>query len=81
MSHLKDETVTMCISLLREFINQTPGMENTKGVAVLALNQLHRITGGTDTGDPIDGSEPPLFTEIICEGHPRADGAPSPDFP
>lgn len=81
MNQLKNETVTKCISLLREFINQTPGMKNTKGVAILALNQLHRVTAGTDTGDPVDISDPPLFTEILCEGHPRADGTPSPDLP
>lgn len=85
MINLKEAAVTKCFSLLREFINQTPGTENKKEIATLALNQLQRVTAGTVTGDTIDenigGNESPLFTEILCEGRPRADGTPPPNYP
>jgi len=38
MSQLKDENVTKCVSLLREFIEEASVQGSKKGVAVLALN-------------------------------------------
>jgi hypothetical protein len=62
MSHLKDESLKKCISLLREFIHESPA--GKKGTAMLALEHLQKITAGTDT---------PVMT---CATRPRADGTP-----
>jgi len=47
MKQLKNETVNTCVSLLREYIEKT-SLNNKKETAILALNQLHTITAGTD---------------------------------
>ena len=52
MKNLKDVTVTRCLDLLGNFINESQGMDNNKGLAVLALNQLKRVTAG-NSGDPL----------------------------
>jgi len=64
MSHLRDESLKQCFSLLREFIEKAP-QDSRKGTATLALHQLQRITAGT--------TDPP---ESTCIGRPRADGTP-----
>ena len=64
MSHLKDESLKKCVSLLREFINEAP-LGSKKGTAILALNQLQKITAGTST------------SFMTCATRPRADGSPS----
>jgi len=46
MSQLKDENVTKCVSLLREFIEEASVQGNKKGVAILALSHLQKITAG-----------------------------------
>jgi hypothetical protein len=63
MSHLKKETVNKCISLLREYIEQT-ALNNKKEIAGLALNQLQKITAGTGSDDP----DP----DPSCHGRPTA---------
>jgi hypothetical protein len=63
MSHLKDENLKKCVSLLREFIDGVPS-SSKKGIAMLALDQLQKITAGTDT------------SELICATRPRVDGTP-----
>ena len=57
MRHLKNETVNTCFSLLREYIDET-SLNNKKETAILALNQLHAITAGTD------------FQTETCHGRP-----------
>ena len=67
MSRLKIENVNKCISLLREYIEET-SLENRKEIAILALNQLQTITAGIDPGNgPAAG-----FNLLSCEGKPRA---------
>lgn len=55
MSKLKQENVKKCVSLLREFVEESSALDTKKEKAILALNQLQRITAGTDpamgTGD------------------------------
>lgn len=65
MSNLKSENVNKCISLLREYLAETPAAKK-KGSAVLALNQLQRITAGT-----IDTT---VYSGDSCDGKPRANG-------
>jgi len=62
MSHLKDESLKKCVSMLREFIRETKS--GKKGTALLALDQLQKITAGTGTSD------------LICATRPRVDGTP-----
>jgi hypothetical protein len=50
MSNLKAESLNKCVSLLREFIDES-GDGSKKGIAALALNQLERITAGNDCND------------------------------
>ena len=70
MTNLKNESLNKCFSLLREFIDDGSGEGNKKEIAVLALNQLQRITAGTEpTGG---GSQTPMGPE--CSSQPRADG-------
>ncbi len=67
MSRLKAKNVEKCFSLLREFIDEVEGLNNKKGIAILALNHLQKITAG-DGGGTTTNSGPQ------CDGHPRADG-------
>jgi len=61
MSRLKNENLNKCVSLLREFIDEVPS-SSKKRIATLALDQLQKITAGTET----------VF--LICATRPRADG-------
>jgi hypothetical protein len=71
MSHLKNENVNQCFSLLREYLNEGPS-NNKKGAAILALDHLQKITAGTDfQGASFDGSQV-LF--LGCNGKPKVDG-------
>jgi hypothetical protein len=90
MKDLKKATVTKCVSLLREFIEETQGKSNKKEFAVLALDQLQRVTAGiTSGGDPIcietplidgapstSGSQSTSGGDPICIETPLIDGAP-----
>jgi hypothetical protein len=49
MGSLKAENLKKCVSLLREFIDESSEANNKKGIAKLALEQLQRITAGTET--------------------------------
>lgn len=60
MSRLKKDNMKKCFSLLREFIDEAP-QGGKKGSAVLALDQLQRITAGGGTPVP------------TCTGRPRAE--------
>jgi hypothetical protein len=69
MSRLKAENLKKCVSLLREFIDDASKEDNKKEIAILALNQLQRITAGSDPngggGSTMGGPE--------CFSRPRAD--------
>ncbi len=67
MSNLKAKNLNKCFSLLREFIDEAQTLNNKKGVAILALDHLQKITAG-DGGGTTTNSGPQ------CDGHPRADG-------
>ena len=69
MNRLKDENVTQCVSLLREFIDEASSPDNKKRNAVLALNHLQTITAGTDSKVPGTYSTP-------CVDTPRINGVP-----
>lgn len=61
MKRLKEQNVSKCFSLLREFINET-SLSSKKEMAVLALNQLQKISAGTGNQDTTSG----------CHGRPMA---------
>ena len=64
MNTLKSENLKKCLSILRGFIDESPrGCK--KGIAVLALDQLQRITAGDGGGDSNNGND--------CNGKPRID--------
>lgn len=65
MSYLKRENLKRCFSLLREFVEESAVVDNKKGTAILALNQLQKVMAGADatTNDPDPG----------CLGRPIAD--------
>lgn len=65
MSQLGKETVTRCVSLLREYIDEAP-LSSKKETAVLALDQLQKITAGTGSQDSNNN------VILICAGRPRA---------
>ncbi len=65
MSHLKKEMANKCFSLLREYINET-SLSSKKETAVLALDQLQKITAGTDSQDSTNNMT------LQCLGRPRA---------
>ena len=67
MRKLRAESLNKCLSLLREFIEESPVQDNKKGIANLALGQLQKITAGTD----------PLPSGGNCSSIPRIDGSPS----
>jgi len=69
MSHLKNENLNKCFSLLREYLNEGPA-NNKKGSAILALEHLQKITAGTDSQGASLGSTSALF----CTGRPRLNG-------
>lgn len=49
MKQLKAENVTTCVSLLKGFINDAQALSSEKTIAVLALDQLKRVTAGTES--------------------------------
>jgi hypothetical protein len=69
MSYLKNDNVNKCVSLLREYI-ETPS-NNKKQIAVLALDQLQKVSAGSASGID-DGS-----AEVVgmsCTERPKANG-------
>jgi len=61
MRSLKAENIKKCVSLLQEFIEASQEEHNKRGMALLALEQLQKITAGIISPGP------------QCKGHPRAD--------
>lgn len=82
MSNLKKENVSKCVSLLREFIDGADSQNSNKGIAVLALDQLERITAGATDESPSACTDIPRalgeagYTETAspCTDIPRALG-------
>jgi hypothetical protein len=66
MSKLKHDSVTKCISLLREYIDET-SLTGKKEIAVLALSQLQQITAGTDS----------QVDTLRCHGRPMVNVNPT----
>jgi hypothetical protein len=64
MSKLKSENLEKCLSILRGFIDESQ-QDGKKGIAVLALDQLQRITAGDGGGGSTNGGD--------CESLPRID--------
>lgn len=82
MSNLKKENVNKCFSLLSEFIEGVGSENSNKGIALLALNQLEKITAGA-TEEPSSactsipraiGEASNLEAESACTSIPRAIG-------
>lgn len=48
MNHLNDGTLKRCISLLREYVEESKVQDHKKGTAILTINQLQKIIAGTD---------------------------------
>jgi hypothetical protein len=67
MSNLKVENSKKCLSILRQFINETSSPAKSKEVVILAINHLQKVTAGTD----IVLNE----TDFTCTGRPRAEAA------
>lgn len=63
MSHLKKEMVDKCLSLLRDYIDET-SLSSKKESAILVLNQLQKITAGKNYPTPL----------LNCSARPRAAG-------
>lgn len=64
MSKLKKENVKKCVSLLREFVEESSALDNKKERAILALNQLQKITAGTDSSGALGD------VSFFCMGRP-----------
>jgi hypothetical protein len=69
MSRLKNENLKKCVSLLREFIDETTSSGEKKEMAILALHQLQNITAGSD---PTGGGGSTILGPV-CSSRPRAD--------
>jgi len=72
MSNLKAQNLKKCFSLLREFIDES-SQSSKKGISMLALNQLQKITAGTNSTGSSDGSNPTDGPRSICQTRPRAE--------
>ncbi len=73
MSHLKEKNVKKCVSLLREYIDAT-APNHQKESAILALNQLQKITAGTDSTGSSNSSNPTDGLRSLCQTRPKGDG-------
>jgi len=72
MKQLNGENVKKCMSLLKEFIDQSMTGDGQKRIAVLALEQLQKINAGS--GDTDKDNSVILGFDPLCYGRPRADG-------
>ena len=64
MSKLKVENSKKCLSILRQFVEETSSSGKSKDLAILAINHLQKITAGTDI--VLAG------IDFTCTGRPRA---------
>lgn len=69
MSHLKKEMANKCFSLLREYIDEAP-LSSKREAAVLALEQLQKITAGTHSQNSINSGSNTVMLD--CAHKPRA---------
>ena len=69
MTSLRNKNVTKCFSLLREYLEGAP-QDGKKGSAILALDQLQKITAGVGTQDSQATTDSPL-----CISKPLANGS------
>jgi hypothetical protein len=65
MNRLKNETTQKCLSLLRDFIEESSSLNSKKGIAVLALSQLQRVTAGSSPDEPEPGCKPSPRIPVI----------------
>ncbi|MCP4153092.1 MAG: hypothetical protein GY757_35500 [bacterium] len=76
MSHLKENNLDKCFTLLREYLDEAPpGSKNQN--ARLALNQLQIITAGKSHGNTSGPGRPILVIYSGCNGIPKADAGPT----
>lgn len=69
MNSLKKENLKKCFSLLKEYLDEAP-LNKKKGGAVLALEQLQKITAGVGSQDI-----PAVSYGPVCINKPRASGS------
>lgn len=67
MTKLKKENVKKCVSLLREYVEESSALDIKKERAILALDHLQKITAGTDSAIAIG------VVSFFCLGRPRID--------
>lgn len=75
MGKLKSENYNICMSLLKEFIVEASVEGEKRERAILALEQLRRITAGADIQDnPVVLGDDVVIgdVEFMCTGRPRA---------
>jgi hypothetical protein len=80
MSRLKIENSKACFLVLREFIDDAPLVGSEKEKAILALEQLQKITAGAGSADGSDdGSDPEIVVvesdSAGCLDRPRILGS------
>jgi len=84
MGRIKNDISNKCLSILRQYVNESDSNHNNKESALLALHQLQQITGGKNSDpndipvvtDPNKEPEPETLLDSTCIGRPRADGTP-----
>jgi hypothetical protein len=64
MSKLKVANSKKCLSILRQFVEETSSPSKSKDLAILAIDHLQKITAGTDI--VLAG------IDFTCTGRPRA---------
>ncbi len=73
MKNLKTDTLNKCFSLLKMYIAETEGLSHRKGTAILALNELEKITAGGDETGSGDENNGGGSIAAVCVGRPRAE--------
>jgi hypothetical protein len=73
MSYLKNENLNKCFSLLREYLDEGPS-NNKKGAAILALDQLQKITAGQNRHNISIDNNRAENSFLACNGKPRVNG-------
>ncbi|MGE5342573.1 MAG: hypothetical protein ACM3SY_13945 [Candidatus Omnitrophota bacterium] len=85
MSYLKDQNIKKCLALLQEFVTDKGSGVERQHVALLALDQLKRITAGNvyqgslpQEGEGSGNSSIIAPTNGVCNGVARIDYDPIP---
>ena len=69
MRHLKRNNSKKCFSLLREFVEESGAVDNKKGIAILALDQLQRAKRGQanfEKNEPFIISKKSSHWNVVC---------------